>query len=48
MKVLIARVIAIEGKCPAYRLGDKIVIEDGFRLRLCLISRNAELEERWR
>ena len=34
MKVLIARVIAIEGKCPVYRLGDKIVIEDGFRLKL--------------
>jgi len=34
MKVLIARVIAIEGKCPVYRLGDKIVIEDGFRLNL--------------
>ena len=34
MKVLIANVIAIEGHCPVYRLGDKIVIEDGFRLNL--------------
>ena len=34
MKVLIARVIAIEGNCPVYGLGDKIVIEDGFRLNL--------------
>ncbi|MEA3459952.1 MAG: TIGR04076 family protein [Chloroflexota bacterium] len=34
MKVLIAKVIAIEGNCPVYRLGDRIVIEDGFRLNL--------------
>ena len=34
MKVLIANVIAIEDHCPVYRLGDKIVIEDDFRLNL--------------
>ena len=34
MKVLIARVVAIEGNCPVYRLGDRIVIEGGFRLNL--------------
>ncbi|MEA1904878.1 MAG: TIGR04076 family protein [Candidatus Hadarchaeota archaeon] len=34
MKVLIIKVIAIEGNCPVYRLGDRIVIEDGFRLNL--------------
>ena len=34
MRVLIAKVVAIEGNCPVYRLGDKIVIEGGFRLNL--------------
>ena len=34
MKVLIVKVIAIEGNCPVYRPGDGIVIEDGFRLNL--------------
>jgi len=34
MKVLIAKVVAIEGNCPVYEIGDKIVIEDGFRLNL--------------
>ena len=34
MKVLIAKVVAIEGHCPLYEIGDKIVIEDGFRLNL--------------
>ena len=34
MKALIAKVIAIEGHCPVYEIGDKIVIEDGFRLNL--------------
>ena len=34
MKVLIAKVVTIEGHCPLYEIGDKIVIEDGFRLNL--------------
>ena len=34
MKVLIAKVVTIEGNCPVYEIGDKIVIEDGFRLNL--------------
>jgi len=34
MKVLIAKVVTIKGHCPVYEIGDKIVIEDGFRLNL--------------
>lgn len=31
---LVIRVIEIRGKCPVYRVGDKIVLDDGYRLNL--------------
>lgn len=31
---LIIEVIDIRGKCPVYKLGDRIVLEDGYRVNL--------------
>ena len=31
---LVIRVEAIEGRCPAYEVGDRIVLDGGFRLNL--------------
>ena len=34
MKRLIIKVKAIKGQCPVYRLGDKIVLNEGYQLNL--------------
>jgi len=31
---LIIEVIEIKGKCPVYKLGDRIVLDDGYRVNL--------------
>ncbi len=31
---LIIEVIDIKGKCPVYRMGDKIVLDDGYKVNL--------------
>jgi uncharacterized repeat protein (TIGR04076 family) len=31
---LIVKVIEITGKCPIYKIGDKIVIDDGYHINL--------------
>jgi len=31
---LVIEVIDIKGKCPVYRLGDKIILDDGYRVNL--------------
>jgi uncharacterized repeat protein (TIGR04076 family) len=31
---LIIEVIEIEGKCPVYRMGERIVLDDGYKLNL--------------
>jgi len=34
MDKLIIKVIKIKGNCPVYKLGDKIVIDEGYKLNL--------------
>lgn len=34
MKRLTIKAVAVKGTCPVYNIGDKIVIDDGFRLNL--------------
>jgi len=31
---LVIRVIKIKGKCPVYSVGDRIVLDDGYKLNL--------------
>ena len=31
---LIIKVVAVIGRCPAYKVGDRIVIKDGYRVNL--------------
>ena len=34
MKRLTIKAVAVKGSCPVYKIGDQIVIDDGFRLNL--------------
>jgi uncharacterized repeat protein (TIGR04076 family) len=34
MRKLVIRVVDIKGKCGAYKLGDKIVLDEGYRVNL--------------
>lgn len=34
MRDLIIRVVEISGKCPVYKKGNKIVLEEGYRINL--------------